>query len=296
MESHGDKPEIKTITYTNGAILTKKKTKTREDWELDNKSLADIKFTIDLSKCSNVRFEKDKDKDKTTKTVKVEHSKNKKLFSLIKTPPYTMDPKFSKKETLIPLEEQRKIMEPINQELDSEISKIQEEVEKMPFEVMEVKDISKKLKSLGFDHFIDSHFPPKDISIYNPLTHQYPYKKVVHWRRPKDFMKSTPVVFHNDIDPNDIKQGFLGNCWFLCAVASLAENPSLVKRLFITKEYNEEGIYRLKICKNGEWITVTVDDYIPCYYQAGPMFARSNGDELWVLLLEKAYAKVHGNY
>ena len=26
------------------------------------------------------------------------------------------------------------------------------------------------------------------------------------------------------------------------------------------------------------------------------MFSRANGNELWVLLLEKAMAKVHGNY
>lgn len=56
------------------------------------------------------------------------------------------------------------------------------------------------------------------------------------------------------------------------------------------------GVYKIWLCKNGEWIVVTIDDYIPCYYNAGPMFSRSNGDELWVLLLEKAYAKVHGNY
>jgi calpain-15 len=41
---------------------------------------------------------------------------------------------------------------------------------------------------------------------------------------------------------------------------------------------------------------VTVDDYIPCFYNGGPMFSRSNGNELWVLLLEKAYAKLHGHY
>ena len=56
------------------------------------------------------------------------------------------------------------------------------------------------------------------------------------------------------------------------------------------------GIYKVRICKNGEWIVVTVDDYIPCFYNGGPMFSRSNGNELWVLLLEKAYAKLHGNY
>ena len=292
----GDKAEIKRITYANGTVLTKKKTKSQEDWELDNKSLADIKFTMDLSKCKNVQFSKEKDREKTIKSVKVPCGKKKKLFTLNKTPPYEMDPKFTKKETPISLEKQREVMRPEIDRIESECKKIEEEVMKMPFEVMEVDQIRKKVKSKGFSNFIDAHFPPNDISIYNPLKVEYPYKKIVHWRRPKDFMKSTPMMFHDDIHPNDIKQGFLGNCWFLWAVASLAERPALVRRLFITKEYNEEGIYRLKICKNGEWVTVTVDDYIPCYYNAGPMFAHSIGDELWVLLLEKAYAKLHGNY
>ena len=55
-------------------------------------------------------------------------------------------------------------------------------------------------------------------------------------------------------------------------------------------------MYRVKICKNGEWQEVTVDDYFPCYEEGGPVFSRANGNELWVLLLEKAYAKLCGNY
>ena len=41
---------------------------------------------------------------------------------------------------------------------------------------------------------------------------------------------------------------------------------------------------------------ITIDDYFPCSVEGGPLFSRSNGNELWVLLLEKAYAKIHGNY
>jgi hypothetical protein len=43
-------------------------------------------------------------------------------------------------------------------------------------------------------------------------------------------------------------------------------------------------------------VTVTVDDYFPCYPEGGPIFSRAHCNELWVLLLEKAYAKLHGNY
>jgi calpain-15 len=73
-----------------------------------------------------------------------------------------------------------------------------------------------------------------------------------------------PKVFAGLIEPNDIKQGALGNCWFMCALASLAERPKLVENNFITKEKNKEGVYRLKFCKNGNWEEVTVDDYFPC--------------------------------
>lgn len=76
----------------------------------------------------------------------------------------------------------------------------------------------------------------------------------------------------------------------------MAENPSLVERLFLTKEYNEEGVYRVKLFKNGEWMEIVVDDYFPCLPNGGPIFSRGHGNELWVLILEKVYAKIHGCY
>ena len=103
-------------------------------------------------------------------------------------------------------------------------------------------------------------------------------------------------MFHDKIEPSDIKQGQISNCWFLSALACLAERPELVERLFVTKDINEHGIYRVRMCKNAEWVLLTIDDYIPCYPGRGPMFSRANGPELWVLLLEKAYAKAHGSY
>lgn len=82
----------------------------------------------------------------------------------------------------------------------------------------------------------------------------------------------------------------------MCALASLAERPKLVENLFLTKTKNKEGVYRIKFVKNGEWVEVTIDDLFPCYPFGGPLFSRSQGNEMWVLLIEKAYAKVHGNY
>jgi calpain-15 len=46
---------------------------------------------------------------------------------------------------------------------------------------------------------------------------------------------------------------------------------------------------------DGLWTCVVVDDYFPLHGNK-PIFSRNNGSELWVMLLEKAYAKVFGSY
>ncbi|CAG9310137.1 unnamed protein product [Blepharisma stoltei] len=142
--------------------------------------------------------------------------------------------------------------------------------------------------------FIDPYFSPCDRSIF--LGSDKKLSTAVQWRRPKSFFKGNYSVFLDDIEPNDIKQGQLGDCWFMCALASLAERPALVERLFESRESSDIGFYQVWFCKSGEWVRVTVDDYFPCFPKDTPIFSRSHGNELWVLLLEKAYAKLHGSY
>ena len=99
----------------------------------------------------------------------------------------------------------------------------------------------------------------------------------------------------DSIDPSDIRQGLLGDCYFLSVLSVLAENPSRILSLFVNDKVNDYGVYAIKICKNGEWKEVVVDDRFPCF-QDEPAFSKAHGDELWVLLLEKAWAKIHGSY
>lgn len=143
-------------------------------------------------------------------------------------------------------------------------------------------------------HMVDPFFPPGEGAVYDGTTDEH--SLMVQYRRPKEFFTGSYSLFLNEIEPNDIKQGSLGDCWFMCSIASLAERQNLVERLFLTKSINEEGVYRIRFCKGGEWLTVTVDDYIPCSVNAGPLFSRAHGNELWVMLMEKAYAKLHGSY
>ena len=95
----------------------------------------------------------------------------------------------------------------------------------------------------------------------------------------------------------NIVKGNVQNDWFLTAVVCLLEkNEQLIKRLFETKEANEEGVYRVSLYVTGRWRTITVDDYIPCHANGGPFFSTITDKTIWLNILEKALAKVHGGY
>ena len=121
----------------------------------------------------------------------------------------------------------------------------------------------------------------------------------ISWSRAENiFASKNYQVFWEGIYKEDIIQGGLGDCYFLSAVAALCEFPELVKKLFLIKEKSDEHCYGCYFRINGIWKLVLVDDYFPCYGSWGKNFAFSatNGNELWVILLEKAWAKLNGSY
>ena len=58
-------------------------------------------------------------------------------------------------------------------------------------------------------------------------------------------------VFDDKIDPADIMQGALGDCYFLSVLSVLAENPERIRKLFISDKVTDQGIYGVWITKNG---------------------------------------------
>ncbi|OQR95149.1 cysteine protease family C02 [Achlya hypogyna] len=101
----------------------------------------------------------------------------------------------------------------------------------------------------------------------------------------------------------DVIQGNLGDCWFLGAISVLATRMDLLKQVFWRDDqYKEHGLFVCRFMKDFSWHYVIIDDRIPVFgytnNRAGkPFFARcSDPNELWVPLMEKAYAKLHGSY
>lgn len=57
------------------------------------------------------------------------------------------------------------------------------------------------------------------------------------------------------------------------------------------------GFYAIQLYMEGKPKTIIVDDLIPCMKATNqPLFAKPNGKQCWVMILEKAWVKMFGNY
>ena len=54
-------------------------------------------------------------------------------------------------------------------------------------------------------------------------------------------------------------------------------------------------MYGVRINIDGQWTVVYVDDLFPTKY-GKPVFTQSKDREIWVMVLEKTWAKIFGSY
>jgi hypothetical protein len=146
--------------------------------------------------------------------------------------------------------------------------------------------------------YTDPAFPPNDRSLYRD-----PNKpgggggsSCTGWKRLGE-LSDKPQLFKDGVEAGDVIQGQLGDCWFLGALSVVAERDKLFFGLFNSTETNAYGVYSCRFFHNGAWEDVIIDDFVPVTYGDKLLNARgSSMDELWVPLIEKAFAKMNGCY
>mmetsp|Transcript_30050 Transcript_30050/g.70031 ORF Transcript_30050/g.70031 Transcript_30050/m.70031 type:complete len:602 (-) Transcript_30050:98-1903(-) len=136
----------------------------------------------------------------------------------------------------------------------------------------------------------------------DPFTQQAGSGRAEGWGFPKNF--ESMRVFSDDIDPNDIMQGFIGNCWMVSTIATVAAWPQLLRDSFYPKTASPSGCYAVRVAaavsedpSKVRWAWVIVDSLFPITDRGQTACANSRDHtELWPMLLEKALAKMHGSY
>jgi len=149
--------------------------------------------------------------------------------------------------------------------------------------------------------FIDKDFPHSRRSLGQIPA--LPDGKEPEWIPVRRLRTGAWKLFEGGISPNDLLQGSIGNCWLVAAMASLAEFPDAVESLFRYHELTPDGHCEVKLYDSRRGlVSIIIDEYIPCHQrewwdeEGMPIFARPNGNDAWVLLLEKAFAKMLGSY
>eukprot|EP01017_Pseudomicrothorax_dubius_P012530 TRINITY_DN15245_c0_g1_i1.p1 TRINITY_DN15245_c0_g1~~TRINITY_DN15245_c0_g1_i1.p1 ORF type:complete len:211 (-),score=37.03 TRINITY_DN15245_c0_g1_i1:59-691(-) len=113
--------------------------------------------------------------------------------------------------------------------------------------------------------FMDQEFSPQYTSIshdINKFMAENKIRNVPQWLPPDQIFGQGNYTFLKVVDPNQIIQGILGDCYLLSAMSALAERPEFVRRIFQNDDISPYGIYSIWLCINGEWQSVLVDPYL----------------------------------
>ncbi|KAL6714520.1 hypothetical protein ACLMJK_007945 [Lecanora helva] len=138
-----------------------------------------------------------------------------------------------------------------------------------------------------------------------------------------------PQFYEDGPTANDVRQGNNGDCWFLSAVCALCNKQDLIEKVCVARD-EAVGVYGFVFHRDGEWCQTIIDDKLYLLAsdwwestdaekatfaalnrvdtaekyrlanQTGSKalyFAQcSNENETWLPLLEKAFAKAHGDF
>jgi len=117
-----------------------------------------------------------------------------------------------------------------------------------------------------------------------------------------------------DVDPSDIFQGSVGDCWLLSGISAVAEFDGAIKRLFRKTSHLDKmpwdgksgssatgNTYTITLWDLPTWteVDIVIDERLPAHYSGkGDLLAGkpSEDGELWACYLEKALAIHSGGW
>lgn len=151
------------------------------------------------------------------------------------------------------------------------------------------------------------------------------------WIKRVEDIFDDPQFFIDGASATDVHQGSSGDCWFLAALMAVSAKKELVDRLCVAR-HEKAGVYGFVFYRDGEWIHEVIDDKL--FLRVGDddaldivrdwdkdgkegmslkhdeeklktalqrggealYFSHCKSNETWLPLIEKAYAKAHGDY
>eukprot|EP01031_Cornospumella_fuschlensis_P030520 gene30520-36883_t len=155
----------------------------------------------------------------------------------------------------------------------------------------------------------DLDFLPTRQSLYNSekMIPEYDDENFqrIQWARPKDISEEA-CYFDPYSKQLGVEQGSLPDEVFLGTLLAMGvySKYDLIENIFASRpdDFLKHGIYTCRFYVDGEWVEVITDTFLPCIKdnQSGvltPIYGHSSlRNEMWISLVEKAFAKAMGSY
>ena len=110
-------------------------------------------------------------------------------------------------------------------------------------------------------------------------------------------MRNCPIYFQ-DGQFSLVPQKFLQHKYLFGVFKALEKRPKILKRIFGDQKISKKGQYFVRICQDGSWKSIIIDDFLPCSKQGrlfSGAFIQCEG-QVWPLLIEKTLAKIYHSY
>eukprot|EP00930_Biecheleria_cincta_P039443 TRINITY_DN27122_c0_g1_i1.p1 TRINITY_DN27122_c0_g1~~TRINITY_DN27122_c0_g1_i1.p1 ORF type:complete len:1791 (-),score=286.76 TRINITY_DN27122_c0_g1_i1:25-5397(-) len=153
---------------------------------------------------------------------------------------------------------------------------------------VDIEQLKNEAKESGDGKYTDKVFTQDKMG--SKVSSKYEVKRLT------DIAGGNVELYVDGWSPGDINQGELGDCWFLSAIACVAQQNKRYLDNLIRFADTEKGLYVVRFYKSGAYRDVAVDDFLPTKYGQCAFASAGTKQEAWVQVLEKAYAKLHGSY
>ena len=146
--------------------------------------------------------------------------------------------------------------------------------------------------------FTDELFLPNSSSLFNNQKKpKHPLWSSISFLRLSSLFSSPPPL-QDSSNSSLFPTSFLQHKYLFSAFFAISQRKRILRKIFEDQKFNEKGVYYAKICQNGQWTHIILDDFLPCIRTAqgfSHAFMQTTG-AFWPLLLEKAFAKIYHSY
>ena len=126
------------------------------------------------------------------------------------------------------------------------------------------KTVIRNIQRMNLGVYVDDVFKPCLKSLVGDnLINKSPWRAFT-WLRPHEFVKGQISMFGNskgqlDITPDDVQQGLIGDGYLIASLASLANVPERVKKIFSLYEEDpmfgkDHGVYSINLYLSGRFL------------------------------------------